>query len=275
MNRCYPALLLATLTFAACGGSGGNGASGSNGGIQALDAGLARKATNDLMTFEALQATPTALPIWAPTPEGTALGFSPGALLLCVSKGVPSTPDANGYTHVLSTYTNCNSPHGGLLNGTVDVAFKNADYLITYNLTATLSGSSYRWTYTGQRHAVLDTTAKTSTITSTLLVTTYNGAATVGTEAYTGNWNADWATAGTYKLWGSFLVNATGQETLAGTVAAGAPLTWSAGCCYPGSGTLTLLKGNRSAGITFALPCGTVFLDLPGSSVATVGLPDC
>lgn len=266
-------LLLLSLT--GCGGGGPVAGSQGSGSTTALEAGSARKATNDLMTFESLQATSTALPIWAPTPEGSALGFTPGTAAACVSKGVPSAPDVNGYTHVVSTYTNCNAPHGGLLNGTVEVAFKNADYLITYNLTATLAGSSISWTYTGQRHAVLDTTAKTSAITSTILVTTYSGASPTGTETYTANWTADWATAGTYKLWGSFLVSAPGQDTLAGSVPAGTPLVWTSGCCYPGSGTLALVKGGRSAGITFALPCGQVLLSLPGSATATVGLPDC
>jgi hypothetical protein len=269
MRRIHLALPLLLLALTACGGSGSGTAA------LPLEAGLARKATNDLMTFESLQATPTSLPIWAPTPEGSALGFTPGSMPACVSKGAPSAPDGNGYTHVVSTYTNCNGPHGGLLNGTVEVAFKNADYLITYNLTASAPGSTYTWTYTGQRHAVLDTTAKTSTLTSTIVVTTFNGGSSTGAETYTGTWNADWATVGTYKLWGSFQVTATGQETLTGTVAAASPLSWSAGCCYPGSGTLALVKGARSADITFALPCGKVFLALPGSTTATVSLPPC
>ncbi|HJV89150.1 MAG TPA: hypothetical protein VJ623_02500 [Holophagaceae bacterium] len=269
------ALIFLFLGFAACGGGGSVSINGSTGGSQALDGATARKVTNDLMIFESTQATSSSLPIWAPTPEGSALAFTPGASNICVTKGVPSAPDGNGYTHVLSTYSGCTGPQGGTLNGTVDTAFKNNDYYLSYNLTAALPASGLSWTYTGQRHLVLDPTHSQSTITSTIVVSAYLNGSLLGTENYNANLSADWATANQYKLWGTFNVTSTGQDTLVGTLSAAQPLIWSPGCCYPGSGTLALTRGTQSGSVTFALPCGQVTLSLPGSGDAAVALPGC
>ncbi|HJV22897.1 MAG TPA: hypothetical protein VJ570_09370 [Holophagaceae bacterium] len=248
---------------------------GSTTGSQALDGATARKVTNDLMVFERTQATSSNLPTWAPTPEGTALAFTPGASALCVSKGIPSDPDLNGYTHVVSTYAGCTGPQGGTLNGTVDTAFRNGDYFLTFNLTAALPANGLSWTYSGQRHVVLDLAHSLSTITSTIVVSAYLNGSPLGTESYNANLSADWATANQYKLWGTFNVMATGQDTLVGSISAAQPLVWSPGCCYPGSGTLSLSRGGKTAGVTFALPCGQVTLSLPGSGDAAVALPGC
>lgn len=263
-------LPIALLAFAACGG-GALGTTKASGGSQAMDASEARKATNDLLTLEGVQASGTALPTWAPTPEGTSMAFTPGTAAACVTKDAPYT-DGSGFTHVVSHYA-CNGPQGGSLSGTIESIFKNNDYTLIYNLTAAFG--TLTWDYTGSRILALNPSAKTSAITTAITVVAKNSGTTLATENHSASWTADWNTAGTYKLWGSFTVARSGQDTLTGSVASAAPLVWTTGCCYPTSGTLSLARGSQSAQVSFTTPCGQVILTLPGSSDANVSLPPC
>ncbi len=266
--KLHPLLLpLALLALVACGPTG----TSEDSGPTPMAPALARKATNDMLTLEGAQASATALPVWAPTPEGTSLAFSPGTAAGCITKDAPTT-DGSGFTHVLSHYS-CNGSHGGTLAGTVENVFKNDDYTLVYNLTATVG--TLTWEYTGSRLIALNPLDKTSAITAAITVVAKNSGAVLATETYQATWTADWNTANTYKLWGAFTLARSGQETLSGTVGAGMPLVWTSSCCHPGSGTVTLLRGTETALVTFNATCGRVTLTLPGSGDAAVTLPDC
>jgi len=80
------------------------------------------------------------------------------------------------------------------------------------------------------------------------------------TFSYGCNLVSDWATAGSYKVWGSFSFQSGNEATLSGSISEFSPLAWTSGCCYPLAGVLTLAQGPASSEVSFTSPCGSYTL---------------
>lgn len=272
-----PAVLLALV---ACGGSGSssNAASG-------FSASSTASFTEALLNDEGLQGSATALPAWAPDPEGQgatarmAVNTTPPSACITAS---PITVDAQGVSHLTWTYTNCQGPEGGTINGTRAISFvqdpANAsavDYTIVPDLTITNGTRTWR-IQGGTRTLVVDGSTKTTTITVRNMTATLSDSADPAFDA-TYTWSrdmvADWSLAGVYKLWGTFTFqnSDSARGPVSGSISSQDPLVWETGCCHPDSGTVSLTRvdSGATATATFTLPCGTLNLAFGNGRTAT------
>ena len=191
---------------------------------------------------------------------------------------VTVVPQNNGGT-ITTTYTfsNCtNAAGGGSVNGTVVTVntIGSNSYSISYqNLTVTRGTESF--TVNGTQTATLDRVARTSTIAmpSPGMSIVYAKSGSSGTYSLVGSLNGDYATAQTFKLFGSCVLTKAGGKAETVTIESADPVTWreSTGCCYPVAGTIKLYEtlslsaagqsytGTKQvAAYTFTSTCGTV-----------------
>ncbi|MBI3132538.1 MAG: hypothetical protein HYZ13_14580 [Acidobacteria bacterium] len=274
--RLRPALPLATLALVACGGGSPHSDTGSG-----LTPARVMAVTSSVVGSESTaQASSSALPFWSPVGEGTpqaALGLHLPSLPSCAS--VTTTgPDAQGFTHQTWTFVHCTSGDESL-DGNIDLTWKAGDYTITFNhLVLTEDGGAETTTLDGTRHVVIDTATSTGTVTLSQFRLAHTEASEPGenrTFTYDAAYHTDWATPGTYKLWGGFTAQANAEPAVAGTVDMARPLTWTVGCCRPTSGILHLAQGSQSAEVAFSLPCSTITITVAGQPSVTRKLRGC
>lgn len=272
------ALPLATLLLAACGGSHSDAPK-----APGLTSSSAAAVASSVVSVESTaQASPSGLPMWVPldkTGDGaTAYGMqTPFSLPACTT--ITTTgPDAQGFTHQTWTFTNC-MEGDETLNGSIEVVWKQYDYQITFNhLVKSEDGGQEVLTVDGTRHVVIDPVAKQATLTVTGFSITHTEADEPSENrsfTYSAAYTSDWATAGQFKLWGTFTLQTDADPTLTGTIAQGTALTWTVGCCKPTSGTLSLAQNGKTADILFGLPCGTVTITVSGQPSVTKRLRGC
>ncbi|HJV89151.1 MAG TPA: hypothetical protein VJ623_02505 [Holophagaceae bacterium] len=276
--RLRPALPLIALTLVACGG--GSSHSGSNQGLTATHAAAVTSAV--VGSESTAQASATTLPLWSPVGEGNpqaALGLQLPSMGLPDCATVTTTgPDAQGFTHQTWTFAHCVSGDESL-DGSIDLVWKAGDYSITFNhLVKSEDGGAETTSLDGTRHVVIDTASQTGTVTLsnfTLAHTEASEPEENHTFTYSASYLTDWATAGQFKLWGTFTAQANADPAVNGTIDAATPLTWTQGCCRPTSGTLHLEKAGQSADVVFSLPCGTITVTVAGQSSVTRKLRGC
>lgn len=272
-----PALLLALV---ACGGGGSSSSSAST-----FTASSTASFTEAVINDESLQGSATALPAWAPDPEAQgavarmAVNTTPPSACITAS---PITVDSQGVSHLTWTYTNCQGPEGGTINGTRAISFAQdpananaVDYTIVPDLTITNGTRTWR-IQGGTRTLVVDAATKTTAITVRSMTATLTDSSDPSFNA-TYTWSrdmvADWSLAGVYKLWGTFTFQNSDSTRgpVTGSISSGDPLVWETGCCHPQSGTvnLTRVTTGATATATFALPCGTLNLAFGNGRTAT------
>lgn len=244
----------ALLGLCACGGSKSE-APGTP-----LPLNTASKVIGAFLLVESNPAAPAALPSWKALPGSAALQLAPGATAnACVSTEIVQNPDAS--TTLKATFTCSSQVDGSTLSGAIWFTFSTAtpgNYLFEYKDLKRVKDTQ-SWTVNGSKQVALDqnrATLRTPTPMTMSFLDTANPAASK-TYSYGCNLISDWATTGSYKVWGSFSLQSGNDSTLSGSISELHPLTWNPGCCNPTSGVLTLLQGTASSEVTFALPCGS------------------
>lgn len=217
------------------------------------------------------QASVTALPALAPSGE-------PGVYALLNGSGNLGcmTVTTDGTTIVL-TFTGCMGPNGGMLTGQLSISWMANQCTLNYQNFQASKGTQ-AWTLNGTKTIQINTAAHQASVSVTGMTMAFSDSAAPSinkTMNYGCNLTSDWATAGTYKLWGTFHTQQGMNPVLTGTIAAATPLTWMTGCCYPGSDSLNLQQGTAQADLQFGMPCGTLTLTPFGQVGMTKTLADC
>lgn len=223
---------------------------------------------------------PDALPTYAPLPGGESLGLVQGSAPIAAGCSSLSTATAgNTVTTTITFGPTCTAANGNTLTGTVIVTFSLTDPLtgqnhsIAYNLTSKDSTGTKTWTYQGTRLVSINQTAKTAHVTVPT-GTTFTAAFTDSTtpqnnKTYTYTPNLYFAWGGTQAtLWGSYSFT-QGTTTISATMPQTSPLTWTTGCCYPISGTISLTTGSAQANAVFGPNCGDLALNGGKITLAT------
>ena len=271
--RLSTATLLTLPLLLACGGSNSPEQTPTVPQAKPMSADEARAATWGFLTVEHSAAVASRMPGFIPAGEGRLLSLPP--LPPCVSVVSSLGP---GITTVALTFNACAGPDGGTLNGSVTITFnaQATDFSVAYqNLVA--QKDTRTWTFSGSKSLKVDAAAKQATLTANHLSATFTDSAHPETSKaylYDASLHADWATAGTYKLSGTFSLRDNGTLT-SGAIPDAAPLTWTEGCCYPVSGSITFTRGGASTNASFGLPCGTLTITPAGQAAQTQLLAAC
>ncbi len=266
-------LPLALPFLLACGGSGTNVDAPMAPAMKPMSADEARAATWGFLTVEHGAAVASKMPGFIPS-SGSQLLSLP-ALPACV--GV-TTSLAAGTTTVALSFNACEGPDGGTLNGVVTIAFsaQATDFTVAYqNLVA--RKDTRTWTFSGSKILKLDAVNKQATLQANHLSAIFTDSAHPDTNksyVYDAALTADWATAGTYRLWGTFSLSDNGTLT-SGAISNAAPLTWTAGCCYPVSGAIAFTRNGSATTAAFGLPCGALTITPAGQAPQSQVLAAC
>lgn len=274
MNRQVLTLCTSLTLLLACGGGSPSrsGGSGTAPTLRPMSADTAESMLTAFLLAEHGYATVPGLPSQTPGGAPGVMGLSfPAALPPCV--GVAMT----GTASVTLTFTNCTGPHGGTLNGQLALSWAPGQVTVAYQHLQAAKGTQ-SWTLDGTKSLKVDAAAKTATVTATGITFAFADSAAPATNAtlsYGCNLASTWATAGTYAVTGTFTVQRGNEAALTGTLPASAPLTWTAGCCHPSSGSLGLQQGSAHADLAFGPPCGTLTITPFGQPAVTRLLAPC
>lgn len=264
-------LPLPILGLVACSGGG---TPDHFGGIAStpMAADTAESLATAFLLAEHTQASPSALPTLVPSGESGAF-----ALMGMAERPGCVTVTATGPSTVVVAFQGCQGPHGGFLSGQVTFSWKPNEYTLVYQGFKASKGTK-AWLLKGTRNIQLDPAAKQARISASgmsLVITDSALPSSDKTYAYHSDLTSNWATAGSYKVWGSFGAREGANPGVAGTINPNFPLTWVAGCCHPVSGTLDLQSGMATAQVRYSLPCGTLTLTPWGQSAVSKLLPAC
>jgi hypothetical protein len=227
--------------------------------------------------IESNPASPSALPAWKPQAGSGALQLALPSLG-CTSTELVANPD--GSSTLKATFA-CSSPADGTtLSGALWFTFSAAapgSYLLEYKTLKLVKGTQ-SWTANGAKQIALNLAASRATLTTPTPMTLsfVDTAEPANSRAFSYGCNlvSDWSVAGSYRVWGTFAFQSGNDPALAGTISDQRPLAWSAGCCYPLSGSILLTQGLTSGEIAFNAPCGTYAV--PGfPTFAPSTLPGC
>jgi hypothetical protein len=254
--------LLVTLGLVSCGGTTGSATlSGNNpAAIKTAPAGVSTLVFMDLELIRPDNLTgQTALPA--------------GVTSILVPFDAPRfTPQIGSGIEVL-TFTNVKAADGGLINGTIDVAWTTlagvTTYVETFNLTVATGTAGQSWAYTGTQQVAVTAAANTAVVTIppsiTAAYTDTNTPANNKTYAVTilNPLTVDWSNANAISLSGQYQLAVAGVETIQVTLAPSLMWNSSVPCFYPFSGTLTLdlnsvATGTDSTTVVFSSTCGQV-----------------
>jgi len=270
LMRCLP---LALPFLIACGGSNPKVDGPLTPAVTPLSTEETRAATWGFLTVEHSAAVASQMPGFVPSGGGQFLNLP--ALPSCVNV---TTGWAGGITTVALTFNACVGPDGGTLNGGVTITFtaQATDFTVTYkNLIA--RKDTRTWSFSGSKSLKLDAAAKRAVLQANHLSAVFTDSAhpdTNKTYVYDATLVADWATAGTYKLSGTFSLSDNGTLT-SGAISNAAPLTWTEGCCYPVSGAILFTRSGAATTAAFGLPCGALTITPAGQSSQTQALAAC
>lgn len=257
----------------ACGGSNPKNETPVAQAVKPVSADEARAATWGFLTVEHSAAVASRMPGFLPSGDGQLLSLPP--LPACM--GVVSSFSA-GITTVALTFNACTGPDGGTLNGIVTITFnaQATDFSVAYqNVVA--KKDTRTWTFNGSKGLKVNAVAKQATINANHLTAAFTDSAHPENNKaylYDANLNADWATANTYKLSGTFSLQDNGTTT-SGAISSATPLTWTEACCYPMSGSIAFTRNGATTAATFGLPCGTLTLSPAGQAPQTQLLAAC
>jgi hypothetical protein len=221
----------------------------------------AAKAMGAFLLIESIPSAPSALPSWQPLAEGNASQLLTPLPLGEGCVGTQSVLNPDGSTTFKATFACSSQVDGSTLSGALWFTFSAANpgsYLFEYKDLKRVKDTQ-SWTVNGSKQVLLDLPASRAILrTPTPMTMSFLDTANPATSrvfSYGCHLTSDWATAGTYKLWGTFSLQ-SGNEALSGSIAELQPLVWSLGCCYPVSGTITLAQGTARSDAIFPQPCG-------------------
>lgn len=170
------------------------------------------------------------------------------------------------------TFTNCVASNGWLLNGTISYAaplLQPGHFTVVHNLNTQDSTGTKGWAYTGTKLVTIDWTARTATMTvSAPMTAAYHDSQNTAnnrTYTYEPNLSASWTLAGQFMLSGSYTFTKDGSTAVSAVISQ--PLVWTAGCCAPTQGTLSLTAGSSVATGVFGPNCGD--LKINGTKMPT------
>lgn len=259
------------LLVLACGGSG-TGAT--NSPSASLPASEVLRATESFLQTEGAQAQPgyfpTALRIDG-TPEPAA---APAAA--CPARTVEHPSPTS--TRITLDFSGCPQGPAGSVLGKLILTFTTnpPGWSYTYDAFTALSGTQM-WQLDGTKGVSLNTAAQEATVQVQNFQVRYadsahpeNNRSFTYSSAITGSW----ATAGAYKVWGTYTLASTGDTPVTATIAREEALVYAAGCCYPTSGSIRFTKGGATATATFLPTCGSVSITA-GGATATRTLEAC
>lgn len=262
----------------ACGGSGQNSSQSTPPDAKAIPADEALASTWGFLTLEQGTSMASQMPTF--TQVGDAKHLNTAATSSCITT-ITSTKE--GITHVLYTFNNCGPQPVSLnslnLSGSLAISFSNqvpSLYTVEYTNLVVTRGSQ-TWTFNGVKTIDVNLSIKQAHMVATNLSAVFADSAYPDANRsflYNANLSADWATANAYKLTGSYSLLAN-THTTSGLIASSNPLTWTTGCCYPVSGSISLTKDALSASVAFALPCGSVTITPTGQMSSPQLLPAC
>jgi hypothetical protein len=185
--------------------------------------------------------------------SGDALALAENAVPACVTRTVLSP------TSVKFHYENCTGPRGGTVNGDIVISWTtDRDHFTKTYQQFILARNGKTWTLNGTKKVDLDRAAKQSHVTVENFHKVWSDGTTTKDFHYTCNLFADWATQGSYQLYGNWGLQATGQAAIQVSVDKKTPLVWNRGCCHPISGTKEISRGSEKATVVFGTPCGSV-----------------
>jgi len=269
--------LLVTLGLVSCGGTSGSTTVSGNdpASIKAAPAGVS---TLTFMDLELVR--PDNLAGSSALPTGVRASLLPGTVPLA-TPGAPEAlvqPLALTTSPATLTFTNCKAANGGVINGTIVVTWPPAQNGVTtfteaFHLTVTpttnVATPAQTWVYQGQQVVAVNSSLQTATltmpapgaanaITATFTDNTVSPAAVKVYQVSTDGLTVNWSVPGVTTLAGDYKVAQGSVEAV--TVTLGPPLTWTAACGYPTSGTLTLglvsaTLGNDSTTVVFGPAC--------------------
>lgn len=269
-------LPLALPFLLACGGSGQDSRQPAPPAPKAIPADEAQAAIWGFLTLEHGTTIASQMPTFVRSGDAQLLVSPP--TVSCITQ-VTSTKE--GRTFILYTFNNCGdiavTPNN--LNGTISVSFSNlapTSYTVEYNNLVATRGTQ-TWVFNGTKTLNINPAAKQAVLIATNLSAVLTDSAHPELNRsylYNANLNADWATTDTFKLAGGYNLVAN-THTLGGVIASATPMTWTAGCCYPTSGSISLTKDAASASAAFSLPCGTLTITPAGQAPLKPLLPAC
>jgi hypothetical protein len=220
----------------------------------------ASRTVGAFLLIESSPASPSSLPSWKAQPNSSVLQLSLPAQG-CTTSELVANPD--GSSTLKATFACSSTADGATLSGALWFTFTAANpgsYLVEYKALKLVKGTQ-SWTVNGAKQIALNLAAGRAALTTpapmTMSFVDTAAPAASRTLSYGCNLVSDWSVAGAYRLWGTFALQSGNDPSLVGTISEQRPLSWSAGCCHPLSGSLLLTQGQASSEVQFAAPCGT------------------
>lgn len=197
------------------------------------------------------------------TQSGDAYSVSGAAVPACVTRTVIDP------TTIKFHFANCTGPRGGTVNGDIIVSWTaNREHFSKTYQRFTIARDGKSWTLNGTKKVHLDRAAKQSHVTVENFHKVWSDGTTTKDFHYTCNLWADWSTQGSYKLYGNWGLEASGQPAIQVSVDKRTPLVWQPGCCHPISGTKEISRGSEKATLVFGPACGAVTVNGTAKTLA-------
>lgn len=255
----------ALLVLACGGGSGARGSGSTPAPAASLPASEVLRATESFLQTEGAQNQPGYYPT-ALRADGTPEPAAPAAA--CPARTVEHPSPTT--TRITLDFSGCpQGPAGSVLGRLIITLSSNPPgWSATYDGFTAISGTRM-WQLDGTKGITLNAAAQQATVQAQNFTVRYADSAHPETNrafAYSSDLTGSWATAGAYKVWGTYTLAASGETPVTATIAREEALVYTAGCCYPTSGTIRFTKGGASATATFQAACGTVSIAAGGTT---------
>jgi hypothetical protein len=239
----------------ACGGGSQNKTSAVT--PAALSASEVLRAAESFVQAEGAQAQPGYYPTTLRA-DGTPEPTTPAST--CPARTVDHPSPTS--TRITLEFTGCpQGPAGSVMGKLILTLSSNPPgWTASYDAFSAISGTQM-WQIDGTKGVSLNTAAQGATIQVQNLSVRYADSAHPENNrafAYSASLTGSWATAGTYRVWGTYTLSVPGEAPVTATIAQGEALVYAPGCCYPTAGTIRFAKGAASGSATFLSTCGSV-----------------
>lgn len=272
--RSFGAPALLSLLVLGCGGGRSMPSSGVN-APQTLSAAETLRFTESFLQAEGQQAQPGYFP-YTGQAAGAAAPLAPPAPAGCwdatVDRSVPGT------VKITMDFTGCPRGTAQFSGHVVITLFLNPPGWNVLYSPLMASAGSQTWVLNGTKSLAIDQAQMQANVQAQNVTLAYADAANTAnnrTYAYGSSLTASWAAQGEFRVWGTWSLAANGEPPVTATIARDQALVWTAGCCYPTSGTIRYAKGAASADATFLATCGTVRITPAGGTPETRTLAAC
>lgn len=267
---------LSALLVLGCGG-GGQGSPAST-APKAIASAETLRLTESFLQVEGRQSQPGSMPFTALAQPGSGLPTAAAAAAEGCPTFVIEYPDPNTMK-VTFEFAGCPKEVAAAITGRIllTITLFPSTWTVVYDDLTAVSGTQ-RWQMAGTKGVAKDAVKKESRIQTQNFTVSYTDSANPSGNrsfAYGSDLTGSWATAGEYRVWGTYTLTANGEAPVTATIAKDQPLVFTAGCCYPTAGSIHFTKGEASADATFQAPCGTVKVQPAGGAAETRTLAAC